>query len=217
LLLLGHRGSRCATAPPENSIPAFDLALQHGADGFEFDVRRTADRLAVLCHDPQFHGLTIAQADRTHLGELTLLEEVLARYRDKAFLDIELKVEGLESSTLAALRQHPPRMGYVVSSFLPEVVHEVHRLDRNLPLGFICDQQETLRLGHGLPLSHLIPHHHLITKDLVEQIHSRGQKIFAWTVNTSEKMRRLARWGVDAIISDDTELLVRTCQDMLSP
>jgi glycerophosphoryl diester phosphodiesterase len=61
-LLLGHRGLRVPQAPPENTFAAFDLALQHGCDGFEFDVRLTGDGRAVICHDPWAQGIVIAEA-----------------------------------------------------------------------------------------------------------------------------------------------------------
>ena len=57
-LLLGHRGAK--SYAPENTIEAFELALQHGCDGFEFDVRFTADAQAVICHDPKFNRVEIA-------------------------------------------------------------------------------------------------------------------------------------------------------------
>ena len=52
LLRLGHRGARALTSIPENTLASFDRALADGCDGFEFDVRLTADGEAVVCHDP---------------------------------------------------------------------------------------------------------------------------------------------------------------------
>src|ERR1700756_5746040 len=121
-LLLGHRGSRATKSIPENTIPSFDLALEHGCDGFEFDVRRTADGRAVICYDPQFGGVEIAAAVANQLRDVLTLEQVLSRYRTPAFLDIELKVSGLEQQLLEALETHPPKKGFVVSSFLPGVL-----------------------------------------------------------------------------------------------
>src|SRR6478609_1478057 len=95
-LLLGHRGLRSRSfRVRENTIAAFDLALQHGCDGFEFDVRLTADDRAVICHGAKFAGITIAQAACKRLRALPLLDDILARYASRAFLDIELKVPGI--------------------------------------------------------------------------------------------------------------------------
>src|ERR1700685_1362115 len=118
-LLLGHRGARAEKAIAENTLPAFDFALAQGCDGFEFDVRLTADGQAVVCHDATTRGREIAASPASQLA-LPLLHDVLTRYQNKAFLDIELKVSGLEAITAELLRRFPPARGFVVSSFLPE-------------------------------------------------------------------------------------------------
>src|SRR5215475_7654265 len=95
-LLLGHRGARAIKSIPENTIASFDRALADGCDGFEFDVRLTADAKAVACHDPKFGRAEIARTTAEELPRLPRLEDVLARYQESAYLDIELKVRGLE-------------------------------------------------------------------------------------------------------------------------
>src|SRR5260221_9466008 len=143
-LLLGHRGARASRQIPENSLASFELCLQHGCDGFEFDVRRSADGVAVICHDAAVGGVEIANTGYKTLP-LPTLEDVLRQFAHRAFLDIELKVAGLEAQTLAELRKYPPQKGYVVSSFLPEVLAAMHDLEPAIPLGFLCDAQEWLR------------------------------------------------------------------------
>ena len=95
-LLLGHRGARACKSISENTIASFDQALADGCDGFEFDVRLTADEEAVVCHDPKAAGFHVSRATAKQLSHLPRLRDVLQRYRD-SFLDIELKVKGLEN------------------------------------------------------------------------------------------------------------------------
>src|SRR5450432_3740633 len=121
-LLLGHRGARASSGIPENTFASFDLALEHGCDGFEFDVRRTACGCAVVCHDPRVGKISIARAQAERLPQLPRLNNVIQRYGQHAFLNIELKVKDLESKVLTALGEFPPSRGYVVSSFIPDVV-----------------------------------------------------------------------------------------------
>src|SRR5882757_9193282 len=97
-LLLGHRGVRGEKSIPENSLASFDLALAQGCDGFEFDVRLSADGQAVICHNAASHGCEIAASSAQQLA-LPSLDDVLGRYQAQAFLDIELKVPGLEAIT----------------------------------------------------------------------------------------------------------------------
>jgi glycerophosphoryl diester phosphodiesterase len=207
MLLLGHRGARASRHVPENTLQSFELCLQHGCDGFEFDVRRAADGAPVICHDPAKGGREIAVSLSEYLF-LPTLEGVLRHFSARAFLDIELKVAGLESQLISALRAHPTQMGFVVSSFLPEVLSAVHQRDAAIPLGFLYEGQEEPQ--PALPLAYLVPHFTLVNRELVEEAHASGRKIMTWTVNRVDDMRRFADWGVDAIISDDTEFLVRT-------
>src|SRR5580692_8361373 len=209
-LLLGHRGARSSTPVPENTLASFDLALEHGCDGFEFDVRLTSCGRAVVCHDPKVDGITVAQATADQLVALPILEDVLRRYSQRAFLDIELKVAGLESKVLNLLREHRMEEGYVVSSCLPEVVMELKTRSAKVQAGIICDRPGQLACWRETNAEYVIPHHSLVTPKWVQEIHRAGGKLLTWTVNDRSAMLRLAEWGVDGIISDNTELLVQT-------
>jgi len=209
-LLLGHRGARASASVRENTLASFDLALEHGCGGFEFDVRLTSCGRALICHDPKVEGITVSKATCKQLLNLPCLEDVLQHYCQRAFLDIELKVPGLESKVLMALQEHVPERGCVVSSFLPEVVSDLRARSAPVPLGFICDRREHLARWRELPVDYVIPHYTLISEQLVREVHEAGKKLFAWTVNDKASMLRLAGWGVDAIVSDKTELLVQT-------
>jgi glycerophosphoryl diester phosphodiesterase len=209
-LLLGHRGARASASVRENTLPAFDLALEHGCDGFEFDLRLTADGAAVICHDARSAGIAVARTAATRLPRLARFEDVIARYAERAFLDIELKVPGLTVPVLAALGQRSPEKGFVLSSFLPEILIELRNRDQSLPLGFIYDQKKQRQRWRELPVDHVIPHYSLVTRELVDQVHDAGKKLFVWTVNGKASMLRFADWTVDGIISDKTELLAGT-------
>ena len=208
-LLLGHRGARAFRHIPENTSTSFELCLQHGCDGFEFDVRLSGDGRPVICHDAKIGGMEIENSASKSLS-LPTLEDVLRQFAHRAFLDIELKVAGLVQQTLSELRKHPPQKGYVVSSFLPDVLKKIHDLDPAIPLGLLCDTRDQLRAWRQTPAEWLIPQCDLADGELVELVHAAGKKIMVWTVNRAERMREFAAWGVDAIISDETELLVRS-------
>jgi glycerophosphoryl diester phosphodiesterase len=194
----------------ENTTASFDLAMEQGCDGFEFDVRLTADRTAVVCHDASWRGLRLSRATSTQLGMLPGLATVLRRYHRRAFLDIELKVAGLEGMVLQNLSANPPQRDYVVSSFLPPVVRELRARSASVSLGIICDKPRQLARWPQLEVDYVIIEHSLAEPALVEEVQGAGKKLLVWTVNDRRAMLRLARWGVDGIISDDTELLVRT-------
>lgn len=208
-LLLGHRGTRADKAIPENTLASFDLALAQGCDGFEFDVRLSADGQAVICHDATAGNLNIAQSSAQQLA-LPLLIDVLTRYQSTAFLDIELKVSGLEKITVELLRTHSPTRGFVVSSFLPEVIESVHALNAPIPLGLICETRAQFESWPQLPVDYVIPHYKLVRLNLVYEIKAAGKKLLVWTVNLPSDMKRFAKWGVDGLISDHPGRLALT-------
>jgi len=209
-LLIGHRGARSSPGVAENTFAAFDLAMQQGCNGFEFDVRLAACGTPVVCHDPQAGKFVIARTAAAKLSSLPTLDGVLQRYSAHGFLDIELKVQNLESKVLIALHQNPPQHGYVVSSFIPDVVMELEARSATLAIGIICETAAQLAMWARLPADHVIPHQSLVDRALVNEVQRAGRKIMVWTVNDPDAMLRLAEWGVDGIISDDPELLART-------
>jgi glycerophosphoryl diester phosphodiesterase len=219
-LLLGHRGCRgrsTAALPVENSLAAFDYALTHGCDGFEFDVRHTLDGRNVLWHDPMWHGIEIAATNDSELADRTGnhlpdLEDVLQRFGPRAFLDIELKISGNEQNIVAAVKRHPPQNGFILSTFYPEILGKLQELDASLPLGFICDRDEAMAVWREMPIRVFLPQDAYVQPLLIEELHARGQQIMTWTVNDAHRMRELAAWGIDGIISDDPRLLYQTFQ-----
>lgn len=218
LLLLGHRGARLYA--PENTIAAFDLSLKHGVDGFEFDVRGTRTKESIICHDRRFNRMVVRKRTMEQIqskcsldGKPPCLEDVLELYSRTAFLNIEVKVRGMERVVLEAVRRFPPQRGYFISSFLPSVVRKLYALDGSLVLGAISKSYWHLRRWKALPVSYVVPHYGLLTQRLVDELHAAGKTVITWTVNDPRKMLQAAAMGVDGIISDDTKLLVETLSD----
>lgn len=220
ILLLGHRGARrglLRDSAPENTIAAFDLALDRGADGFEFDVRLTGDGKSIICHDPKFHRLVVRRNSLKRLftaassdGETpATLEDVLSQYGGSAFLNIEVKVRGMEDLVAHAVKRSRPQR-YFISSFLPSVIRGLHAQDPSLVLGSLAQTRWQLRRWKTLPAHYVVPHYRLLSRRLIAQLHDAGRLVVTWTVNDRKKMLRAARLGVDGIISDDTKLLVET-------
>jgi len=206
-ILLGHRGA--SKYAPENTFEAFDLALQHGCDGFELDVRLTSDARALICHDRDRNGKLLADCVAAKFPGLLAMEETIARYADKAFINLELKVEGLHDAVLAAYDAHQPEH-FLVSSFKPEALIALYELKAGFPLGLICKTEQQLSVWGQVPLDVLIAHSSLVTEELRSLTRNAGKQLFVWTVNRQSDIRRFADVGVDGIISDDTDLLAKT-------
>jgi glycerophosphoryl diester phosphodiesterase len=220
MLLLGHRG--CRGEFTENTFAAFDYAIESGCDGFEFDVRQSSDSIPVIWHDARLRGRFISRqtfsvlceqcAKKHHLPrrpviDLCHLEGVLARYSHVAWMDIELKVRGLESQVSGLLQRYRPMAGFVVSSFRRPVLLELHRIDPTLPLAFIFDRMPREKVWRNLPIQYVKPSARIVTPTRVRQFHAEGKKVITWTVNSRSAMYRLAEAGVDGMIGDDPKIL----------
>jgi glycerophosphoryl diester phosphodiesterase len=215
-LFLGHRGTRIYA--PENTFAAFDLCLEHGCDGFEFDVRRTKDGVAAVNHDAHFHKLKMDEstfAKLKALAPLPTLEETVRVYGQRCYINIELKETGLEQETLRVLELAPPQRGVMVSSFVPEVIEALAQM-RNaggvpagkVPLGYICRNLKLLSKWKKLPISHAIINHAIYSKQLQSELKDAGIKLFIWTVNEPDEIRKFIQLGVDGLVSDDSKMSV---------
>jgi glycerophosphoryl diester phosphodiesterase len=206
-LLLGHRGASKYAA--ENTFQAFELALQHGCDGFEFDVRYTKDQQCVVCHDA-VHARKRIGARRLEDLDLLSAERVIQDYASRAFLDIELKVAGDARAIFRSLTKAGPASRYIISSFKPDILYSIASTVPAVRLGLICESPRQLTRWPKMPIGAVMIHFSLASPAVVDEILSAGRQVFVWTVNRAREMERLAALGVHGLISDDTRLLART-------
>lgn len=218
-LLLGHRGHRSNQyGERENTLAAFDRALACGCDGLELDLHLTADGRVAIHHDPELAGFGVPIAEsslptlRRLQPDLATLDQVLRRYRSRAWLDLELKAPAAALPALALLRRWPPRRGYVVSSFAPVPLAQLAAAQPGLPLCLNLRRPARLRrlrpLAAAAGVTWIAPHQASCTAWYVRRLRAAGFRVLVWTVNSPAKMRLLARAGVDALVSDHPSLLV---------
>jgi glycerophosphoryl diester phosphodiesterase len=181
----------------------------------------TSDGDAVVCHEPKYEGLVVERTTREALvgrwqseRGLACLDEVLEKFAKTAFLNIELKVDGIEDLTLALLEKFPTEKGCVVSSFKPSVIMELSRGGAKVPLGLICDAPKQLERWKELPVHALMLERRLANIAFIKEIHNAGKQVFVWTVNSAGEMKGYADAGVDGIISDDSRLLGKVLGDV---
>lgn len=204
-LILGHRGAPALA--PENTLESFRRALKLGADGFEFDVRRSADGRLVVVHDARVGARWVARSTYAELratrrgAAMPVLEEVLREF-GHAWLDIELKVPGIEAPVLDLAAKYCRRGHFVITSFSREVVAQVKALDPDAPVGWLLRRAVPPEAWQELALNYLVPHLRALQPPLVKAARQRGLGLITWTVNASRDLRRALELGVDAVISD---------------
>jgi glycerophosphoryl diester phosphodiesterase len=226
-LVLAHRGAR--KVAPENTIEAFSVALDQGADGVELDVHRTADDGLVVHHDADAPGLgvlaerTLAEI-RAERPEIPTLDEVLdtcagslvnveiKNLHGDADFDPDHRAADLVVQCLARRDGRDGRESgdrVLVSSFNLDTIDRVRAIDDTVPTGFLImgvapmDGLEVcVARGHQA----LHPFVGLVGGDVAATVSDRarelGVRVNVWTVNDDDEVRRLADVGVDALITD---------------
>jgi glycerophosphoryl diester phosphodiesterase len=224
--LLGHRGALARA--PENTLASFRLAIAEGADGFEFDVRVTADGTAVLLHDTSLARTTGQGADLSetaldevrkldaggwfsedHAGErVPLLTEVLDEFLGKVPLAMEMK-DNLPEADLrdVASRLHElPEAELIVASFRAEPLHSARDLVPAAPRALILRREDALpppELQQELGLWGVFARQESVDDRFIVEARRAGLSVYAYTVNDATRATQLVASGVNGVISDD--------------
>ncbi len=212
VLILGHRGAAQLT---ENTIPSFEKALELGADGFELDVRKTADGQLIVVHGSVVGGLAVQSSTYEQLRklprgfEVPLLKDVLEKFGQQAHLYIELKAPGFEREAVDLVRESGNPAKILVLAFQPQTLTKVHELSPDLPLGFIYNRTQDEKLRHNCPIDVLIPQFKLASRELIEEVRSEGLMVVPFTVNEVPEIKRLLQLGVDGVITDYPEKVAK--------
>jgi glycerophosphoryl diester phosphodiesterase len=234
-LILAHRGA--SHAAPENTMAAFRLAAEMGADGLELDVQLSKDGEAVVFHGSRVNettdgsgrvvDLTLAELQELDAGGwfapdfagegIPNLAQVLHELGPRLRLNIELKTgtlfsDGLEAEVVRLVEDSNLVHQVIISSFNPLALWRVRRLNRFIPTGLLYapDQPRYLRdrwLGPLVRPNALHPRWDMLDQESVAAAQRQGLKVIPWTCNDADTVLRLAGWGVDAIITDRPDLL----------
>lgn len=208
-LVIAHRGDTKGAL--ENTLPAIESALKLGVDGIEVDLRITPDEEIILSHDP-------LRNEQTTSG-LTTLEELLDRVGDRALLNLEIKTPSLfesklEKKLVATLKRFRLNDSILLSSFSPLALARLKKLGPHLARGYLFKNMLPLHqplLRRIDPFSVHPPIQHL-SRSLRERVREDGRRLFVWTVNREEEMRRCLELQVDGIITDELQLLKSVIQ-----
>ena len=223
-LVLGHRGA--SADAPENTLAAFALAREQGADGIELDVHLSADGWPVVIHDDrverttngtgQVARLTVAELQALDAGAeqaIPTLDEVFETLGPGFLYNVEIKGlgwrdTGIEAAVADRIEAHHLANQTVVSSFNALVVRRARRhLSRTTLVALIRGRQSS-KVGHWLAAADADhPYYTLVDEAYIAWARQRGFRVHVWTVDDPAEARRLAGLGVHAIITNKPHLI----------
>jgi len=239
--VIAHRGASGHT--PENTLAAFERAVQLGAGFIETDLHLTRDAQFVAIHDATLErttngrgavrDFTLAELrrldagmwfDREYMGQrIPTLDEVLefARKNDVIFY-LEVKYDaawGMHHSLVAALQKAENAARTIVISFDQTTLAALRRVDASVMMGLLADEPGPDYVKDALELGarQMCPQVSLITPDLVQRAHGADLQVATWTVNDAEAMRRVIAAGVDGIMTNFPDRLGAVIEDTQDP
>lgn len=213
---ISHRGAH--QTHPENSIAAFERAIELGADGIELDVHATRDGIVVVHHDPVVHARhpqrpahrQIADLSAVELAEFPLadgariptLSETLDAIGKRAIVYVEIKAPNIEALVTRGIRESEATCA--VHSFDHRVVRNVKAIFPAIRTGVLevsrhIDPVASLADASAQDLWQEVDS---IDEEIVQRAHGVGARVIAWTANEAAQWETLYDLGVDGICTD---------------
>lgn len=225
--IIAHRGA--SGEAPENTMAAFRLAVEQGADMVETDVHLTADGMLVAIHDATLDRTTSGRGfvkdypldqiraldagswfSPEYAGErVPTLEELLEWASGRIPVCVEIKngpiyYPEIEARVIEALRRHDMVDQAMVISFDHLAILRSKELCPELAGGvlFACRPVDPASLALAARAEAALPHWSNLTADLVEGVHGRDLAVSSWAVDGEREARWVRSLGVDGIATN---------------
>jgi glycerophosphoryl diester phosphodiesterase len=238
-LIIAHRGA--SSYAPENTLAAFDLALQMGGSHLELDVHLTRDDHLVIIHDDTLDRTTSGTgpvASQTLAALQTLdagawfgeafagariptLADVLTRYQGRAHLHIELKghTAHLPQWTVDLVRAHGMAQHVTFTSFQHTHLQTMQTYAPELPTGWLVGEisDTVIAQAHALGCAQLCPRASLVTAEIVQRLHTEGFIVRAWGVANEALMHQVVEAGADGMTVNFPDKLLAYMAGRVNP
>ena len=237
-----HRGA--SAYAPENTMEAFEKAVQLGADGIELDVHQTADNEIVVIHDDRLERTSTGRGfvkDYTLEGlrkfdyargskfagkkhyDIPTLKEVFELIKPTDLtINIEMKTlvihyPGIEKRVLKMADDYGMADRIWFSSFNRITIEKIHLLRPEIKVGFLYSETSALMptFAGNLGLTALHPSFlNLKSPHFMEDCRNHGILVNIWTIDTPEQMRACYEAGVNAVITNYPDKALEIFREM---
>ncbi|MDA9335465.1 glycerophosphodiester phosphodiesterase family protein [Flavobacteriaceae bacterium] len=225
--IIAHRGF--SGIAPENTLIAFQKAIDCKADYFELDVRKTKNDSIVVIHNSSvdktssngFKGkiseLNYSDLRAVNVGysrkfgdiykneKIPTLREALALAKEKIKVCIEIKVNGTEKAVLKIVNDLGVKEDVIIFSFKYPVLAKIRQLDTDIPILWLINKADNMTLENAIIIESNaigVGPETTVTKEYLNFAHENNIEVWKWTVNKEDEMQRLIDLGLDGIITD---------------
>ncbi|MCB9595459.1 MAG: glycerophosphodiester phosphodiesterase [Sandaracinaceae bacterium] len=207
----------------ENTLAAFRLAIEEGADGVELDVRATRDGQVVVFHDRDLARLAgdpraVAELDRGELpsvggAPIPTLDEVLDLVLGAGLeVNVEIKAGSAACGEVLAARAPDELSRIVVSSFHAPALATCRRAVPTVRTAFLFERAEDVPPAVLAEIQGVHPHFPACSEAQVAAWRERGLFVNVWTVNDPSVARSLAAMQVDGLVTDEVPTVRGACE-----
>ena len=225
--IIAHRGF--SGIAPENTLIAFQKAIDCKADYFELDVRKTKNDSIVVIHNSSvdktssngFKGeiaeLNYSDLRAVNVGysrkfgdiykneKIPTLREALALAKEKIKVCIEIKVNGTEKAVLKIVNDLGVKEDVIIFSFKYPVLAKIRQLDTDIPILWLINKADKMTLEYAKVIESNaigVGPETTVTKESLNLAHENAIEVWKWTVNKEDEMQELIDLGLDGIITD---------------
>lgn len=223
MLKIAHRGAKAYE--PENTLQAFQKALNLNSDGIELDVHLSSDEHIIVIHDETIdrttngkglvNDFTLAELKSYLIDEkyqIPTLNEVFDLVDKKCLINIELKGLGTPSKVVSLIEQYISEKNwnynhFIISSFDWNMLEETSNLNPNISIGVLTEEnlETAWAFAEKIKAKAIHPDFNLLNDENVQQMQQKGFLVLPWTVNSEEDIQKVKSYNVDGIISDNPD------------
>ncbi len=235
-MIIAHRGDRKNII--ENTIPAFQRALELGATGLEVDVRACGSGEIVVFHDfslkrmfnmPGYVGTTKLPLLRemAYTGSdpplfIDTLDEFLDRFKGTVPINLDAKTIhffdfNFADKLIGILRNHDVFDSVWISCFNPFLLQILKLKSKKIRTGYLFQRTTWLHTTYDLITlaDAWHPHYRVLTEWLVRRAKKNGKELYVWTVNDKEVIEQIISYPVDGLITDDVSATGKYVEELL--
>lgn len=220
-LVIAHRGA--SAYRPENTMPAYALAVEMGSDMIEVDLHRTRDGEVVIVHDEELAGLggrgeindaSLAEMRALDAGDgerVPTLSEMLDAFGAAIPFNLELKrpsagyYAGLEAVAWEAVVSRGLEARTLFSSFFDPVLRALRERAAEARLGLLVSKrfpERAFERAGKIGAEAIHPERSIVDAAWVREAHDAGLRVYAYTVDEVAEMERLLALGVDGLFTN---------------
>lgn len=225
--IIAHRGF--SSIAPENTLVAFQKAIESGAEYFELDIHRSKDNALMVIHDATVDRtssnskkgtiaqMSLAEIEKVQVGylekfgntfvheKIPTLREALELAKGKIKVCLEIKALGVEQQMLTLVEELDMLDEVIVFSFHYEAIAKVRQLNREIPTLYLIGNPDHLTADYAKVIQANaigVGKDLNISKAFIETVHKQGIEVWMYTINEPEEIKALLNVGLDGLITN---------------